>query len=140
MTWLPMASRKRRSAVQQSRRHRHRVRLRGVAVWARVARRLVAACQEAGFAPDTAFEDPPVNAMLARLSDEREVGLAPASFAEHAADLSSTLTVRDVVAPQIPADLSVLWSVTGHSPAVAGVLATARRCAERHSWLTRPTM
>lgn len=100
---------------------------------------ILAACQGAGFSPDVcAFEDPPVNAMLARLSGGREVGLAPASFAEHAANLSSTLTVRDVVDPQIPADLSVLWPTTGPSPAVAGVLATARRCAERHGWLTRP--
>lgn len=100
---------------------------------------ILAACQGAGFSPDVcAFEDPPVNAMLARLSGGREVGLAPASFAEHAANLSSTLTVRDVVDPQIPADLSVLWPTTGPSPAVAGVLATARRCAERHGLLTRP--
>jgi DNA-binding transcriptional LysR family regulator len=100
---------------------------------------IVAACQEAGFSPDIcAFEDPPVNAMLARLAGGREVGLAPASFAEHAANMSSTLTVRDIIDPQIPADLSVLWPTTGPSPAVAGVLATARRCAERHGWLTRP--
>ncbi|RPF19902.1 LysR substrate-binding domain-containing protein [Myceligenerans xiligouense] len=100
---------------------------------------IVAACQEAGFSPDIrAFEDPPVNAMLARLSGGREVGLAPASFAEHAANLGSSLTVRDVVDPQIAADLSMMWPTTDHSPAVAGVLATARRCAERHGWLRGP--
>lgn len=97
---------------------------------------IVAACRQAGFSPDVrAFEDPPVNAMLARLSGGREVGLAPASFAAHAANLSTTLTVRDVVDPQIPADLSVLWPTDDTSPAIAGVLATARRCAERHGWL-----
>ncbi|MFF0341754.1 LysR substrate-binding domain-containing protein [Kribbella sp. NPDC004875] len=100
---------------------------------------IVAACQEAGFAPQIcAFEDPPVNAMLARLSGGREVGLAPASFAEHAAKLGTTLTVRDVVDPPIAADLSILWPTNDPSPAIASVLATARRCAERHEWLGSP--
>lgn len=100
---------------------------------------IVAACQEAGFTPEIcAFEDPPVNAMLARLSGGREVGLAPASFAEHAANLGTTLTVRDVVDPPIAADLSVLWPTNDPSPAIASVLATARRCAERHGWLRGP--
>ncbi|MFC7022961.1 LysR substrate-binding domain-containing protein [Promicromonospora thailandica] len=100
---------------------------------------IVAACQEVGFSPAVrAFEAPPVNAMLARLSTGREVGLAPTSFAEHAANLGDTLTVREVVDPQAAADLSVLWPATGASPAVAGVLATARRCAERLGWLRGP--
>jgi hypothetical protein len=43
---------------------------------------IVAACQEAGFSPEIcAFEGPPVNVVLARLSSGREVGPAPASFA-----------------------------------------------------------
>jgi DNA-binding transcriptional LysR family regulator len=100
---------------------------------------IVAACQEAGFTPEIcAFEDPPVNAMLARLSGGREVGLAPASFAEHAANLGTALTVRDVVDPQVAADLSVLWPTNDPSPAIASVLTTARRCAERHLWLRGP--
>ncbi|MFJ3407090.1 LysR substrate-binding domain-containing protein [Promicromonospora sp. NPDC090134] len=100
---------------------------------------IVAACQEAGFSPDIcAFEDPPVNAMLARLSGGREIGLAPASFAEHAANLGTTLTVRDVVDPPIAADLSVLWPTNEPSPAIANVLATARHCADRHGWLRSP--
>jgi len=100
---------------------------------------IVAACHEAGFAPGIrAFEDPPVNAMLARLSSGREVGLAPASFAEHAAKASTSVTVRDVVDPPIAAELSVLWPTNDPSPAIAGVLATARRCAERHGWRRSP--
>ncbi|WP_255415740.1 LysR substrate-binding domain-containing protein [Promicromonospora sp. AC04] len=102
---------------------------------------IVAACQEAGFTPEIcAFEEPPVNAMLARLSGGREVGLAPASFAEHAANLGTTLAVRDVVDPQVAADLSVLWPTNDPSPAIASVLATARRCAERNGWLRRTTL
>ncbi|MBO0607836.1 LysR family transcriptional regulator [Myceligenerans salitolerans] len=101
--------------------------------------RIVAACHEVGFTPEVcAFEDPPVNAMLARLSGGREVGLAPASFAEHAANLGTALTVRDVVDPQIPAELSILWSTNDPATAVASILATARRCAERHHWLRGP--
>jgi hypothetical protein len=74
---------------------------------------IVAACQEAGFAPKIcAFEDPPVNPMLARLASGREVGLAP--------------------------DLSILWPTNDPSPVIASVLATARRCAERHRWLRGP--
>ena len=103
--------------------------------------RIVAACHEVGFAPEIcAFEDPPVNAMLARLSSGREVGLAPASFAEHAAMASTSVTARDVVDPQIAADLSVLWPTNDMSPAIASVLATARRCAGRHGWLRSPTL
>jgi DNA-binding transcriptional LysR family regulator len=100
---------------------------------------IVAACHEAGFAPEIcAFEDPPVNAMLARLSSGREVGLAPASFADHAANLGTALTVRDVVDPQIPAELSILWPTNDPSPAIASVLDTARRCAVRQHWLRGP--
>jgi DNA-binding transcriptional LysR family regulator len=101
---------------------------------------IVAACQEAGFAPEIcAFEAPPVNAMLARLSGGREVGLAPASFAEHAANLGTSLTARDVVDPQIAAELSILWPTNDPSPAILNVLATARRSAVLHGWLRGPT-
>ncbi|WP_326597917.1 LysR substrate-binding domain-containing protein [Streptomyces sp. NBC_01803] len=100
---------------------------------------IVAACHEAGFSPEIcAFEDPPVNAMLARLSSGREVGLAPKSFAEHAAKANTGIVRRDVVDPLIVAELSVLWPANDPSPAIAGVLATARRCAERNGWLRRP--
>ena len=47
-----------------------------------------------------------MNAMLARLSSGREVSLAPASFAEHAAKTSPGIAVRDVVDPPITAELS----------------------------------
>lgn len=101
---------------------------------------IVAACHEAGFSPEIrAFEDPPVNAMLARLSGGREVGLAPASFAEHAANAGATVAARAVIDPPIAADLSVLWPTNDRSPGIASLLATARRCAERHGWLRGPT-
>ncbi|MGW7680831.1 LysR substrate-binding domain-containing protein [Kribbella sp. NPDC054772] len=102
---------------------------------------IVAVFHDAGFAPEIcAFEDPPVNAMLARLSSGREVGLAPASFAEHAANASTRVTVRDLVEPTIMSELSILWPTNDLSPAIANVLVTARRCAERHEWLRSPTM
>jgi DNA-binding transcriptional LysR family regulator len=101
---------------------------------------IVAACHEAGFSPDIhAFDDPPVNAMLARLSSGREVGLAPRSFAEHAARASTSIALCDVVEPSILAELSVLWPANDPSPAIASVLTTARRHAERNGWLRVPT-
>ncbi|MFI9535790.1 LysR family transcriptional regulator [Nocardia fusca] len=100
---------------------------------------IVAACHEAGFSPDIrAFEEPPVNAMLARLSSGREVGLAPASFAEHAAKAGTGILLRDVIDPPILAELSMLWPANDPSPAIASVLAIARRCAARHGWLRHP--
>jgi DNA-binding transcriptional LysR family regulator len=100
---------------------------------------IVAACHEAGFSPEIrAFEEPPVNAMLARLSSGREVSLAPASFAEHAAKAGTGIILRDVVEPPIPAELSMLWPANDPSPAIASVLAIARRCAERNGWLRHP--
>jgi DNA-binding transcriptional LysR family regulator len=102
---------------------------------------IIAACHEAGFSPEIrAFEEPPVNAMLARLSSGREVGLAPASFAEHAAKAGTGILLRDVVDPPILAELSMLWPANDPSPAIASVLATARRCAERNGWLRHPLM
>ncbi|AQW48829.1 LysR substrate-binding domain-containing protein [Streptomyces violaceusniger] len=100
---------------------------------------IVAACHEAGFSPKIrAFEEPPVNAMLARLSSGGDVGLAPTSFAEHAAKTSTSIIRRDVVDPSIVAELSVLWPAKDPSPAIASVLATARRCAEHNGWLRSP--
>ncbi|MGW3431771.1 LysR family transcriptional regulator [Streptomyces melanosporofaciens] len=100
---------------------------------------IVAACHEAGFSPKIcAFEEPPVNAMLARLSSGRNVGLAPTSFAEHAAKAGTSIIRRDVVDPSIVAELSVLWPTKDPSPAIASVLATARRCAEHNGWLRSP--
>ncbi|WP_280399330.1 LysR substrate-binding domain-containing protein [Nocardia carnea] len=100
---------------------------------------IVAAFREAGFEPEIcAFDAPPVYAMLARLAGGREIGLAPASFAEHAATTAAGIVVRDVVDPPILADLSILWRATDPSPALANVLATARHCAEKHKWLRDP--
>ncbi|MFE7569135.1 LysR family transcriptional regulator [Streptomyces sp. NPDC057539] len=100
---------------------------------------IVAACREAGFSPNIcAFEEPPVNAMLARLSSGHNVGLAPTSFAEHAAKAGTSIIRRDVVDPSIVAELSVLWPTKDPSPAIASVLATARRCAEDNGWLHSP--
>ncbi|GHH38797.1 transcriptional regulator [Lentzea cavernae] len=100
---------------------------------------IIAACQEAGFSPTIcAFDEPPVSATLARLSSGREVSLAPASFAEHAAKTSPGTVVREVVDPSIPAELSVLWPANDPSPAIAHVVDTARRCAERNEWLRHP--
>ncbi|GAB2629039.1 LysR family transcriptional regulator [Paractinoplanes abujensis] len=97
---------------------------------------IVDACQQAGFTPRIrTFEEPPVSAMLARLSTGREVGLAPASFAELAARAGTPVVHRRIVDPPIMAELSMLWAGTGQSPALADLLATARRCAGRDGWL-----
>ncbi|GAA5057313.1 LysR substrate-binding domain-containing protein [Nocardia callitridis] len=100
---------------------------------------IVAACHEAGFSPDIcAFEEPPVNAMLARVAGGRDIGLAPASFAENAARPGTGIVHRDLVDPPIQAELSVLWPANDPAPAIASVLTTARRCAERNGWLRDP--
>ncbi|MGI5221739.1 LysR substrate-binding domain-containing protein [Nocardia sp. CA-290969] len=100
---------------------------------------IVAAFREAGFAPEIcAFDEPPVYAMLARLAGGREIGLAPASFAEHAATTAAGIVVRAVVDPPILADLSMLWPANDPSPAIANVRSTARQCAEEHKWLRNP--
>lgn len=100
---------------------------------------IVAACQEAGFTPKVlAFQDPPVNAMLARLSGGREIGLAPGSFAKNAAKAGTNIICRGVVDPTMQAELSMLWPTHHPSPAIARVLATARRCAEQNGWLSTP--
>ncbi|GAA1594195.1 LysR substrate-binding domain-containing protein [Kribbella hippodromi] len=97
---------------------------------------IVAACDEAGFVPDIcAFDEPPISAMLPRLAGGREVGLAPASFAEHAAKTSAGIVSRDVVDPPITAELSILWAAHDPSPAIASVIDLARSCAQRNKWL-----
>ena len=97
---------------------------------------IVAACHQAGFTPRiSTFEMPPVNAMLSRLAGGREVGLAPASFTEHAAKAGIGIIHRDIIAPPIAAEFSVLWPTTDPSPAIAGVIATTRRYAEHSGWL-----
>ncbi|AGZ40551.1 LysR family substrate-binding domain-containing protein [Actinoplanes friuliensis] len=97
---------------------------------------IVAACHQAGFTPRiSTFEEPPVNAMLSRLASGHEVGLAPASFTEHAAKAGIGVTHRNITTPTIKAEFSMLWSTSDPSPAVAGVVATTRRYAERHGWL-----
>ncbi|MBL7253109.1 LysR substrate-binding domain-containing protein [Paractinoplanes lichenicola] len=100
---------------------------------------IVAACHQAGFTPRLrAFDEPPVNAMLSRLASGREVGLAPASFTEHAAKAGTGVVHRDIVDPSITAEFSVLWPTTDPSPAITGVIATVRRHARLHGWLGDP--
>ncbi|MFD4407668.1 LysR substrate-binding domain-containing protein [Nocardia sp. NPDC058499] len=100
---------------------------------------IVAAFHAAGFSPEIcAFDEPPGYAMLARLAGGREVGLAPASFAEHAATTAAGIILRDIVDPPILAELSMLWPANDPSPAIADVLVTARRCAEHNKWLRNP--
>jgi hypothetical protein len=82
-----------------------------------------------------AFEDPPVSAMTARLTGGREVALSPRSFAVHAAQASPGLVAREVVAPAITAELSILWPTHDPAPAVAPFLESTRACAAALGWL-----
>jgi hypothetical protein len=101
--------------------------------------RIVTACEQAGFQPRLqAFPDPPVSAMLARLPGGREIGLAPASLAVHAAESSLDVVARDIVDPVIQAELSILWPARAASPAVAHFLDSARRCATNKGWVAGP--
>jgi DNA-binding transcriptional LysR family regulator len=102
--------------------------------------RILAACEEAGFEPRIqAFPDPPVNAMLARLSAGREVGLIPASFAFHAAGAQSGILAREIVEPAIPLELSIMWPAPAISAATTTFLESARRCATSNGWLRAPS-
>ncbi|MCO8276234.1 LysR substrate-binding domain-containing protein [Actinoplanes sp. TRM 88003] len=95
---------------------------------------IVAACHRAGFTPRLrAFDDPPIHAMLSRLAGGREVGLAPASFAAHAAMAGPGVTHRDIGDPPMLAEFSLLWPTSGASPVVAELIAAVRRYAA-HSW------
>lgn len=101
--------------------------------------RIVAACNNAGFEPRIqTFEDPPVNAMLARLPTGREVGLTPASFALQAASGTSGLLAREIVDPMILAELSMLWRSDDPSGAIATFLDSARLYSQRNGWV-QPT-
>jgi len=98
--------------------------------------RIVTACERAGFQPRLqAFENPPVNAMLARLPGGQEVGLTPASFAVHAAEAVSGIVAREIVDPAIVAELSMLWPTHDPSSAIASFRDSARSCATRNGWL-----
>jgi DNA-binding transcriptional LysR family regulator len=100
--------------------------------------RIVAACQRAGFQPRIqTFEDPPVSAMVARLSGGREIGLTPASFAIHAAEAGADIVAREIVKPTILAELSILWPARAPSTALAGFLENARSCAADKGWLAQ---
>jgi DNA-binding transcriptional LysR family regulator len=101
--------------------------------------RIVAACERAGFQPRIqTFQDPPVNAMLARLPGGREIGLTPASLAIHAADAGPDIVARKIVDPVIQAELSILWPARAPSAAVAHFLDSARRCATDNGWIAAP--
>lgn len=101
--------------------------------------RILAACERAGFQPRIqTFQDPPVNAMLARLPSGREIGLTPASFAIHAADAGPDIVARKIVDPVIQAELSILWPAHAPSAAVAHFLDSARRCATNKGWVAAP--
>ncbi|MHA3704539.1 LysR family transcriptional regulator [Jatrophihabitans sp. YIM 134969] len=98
---------------------------------------ITTALARAGISPRLRdFDNPPVSAMLSRLASGREVGLAPASFVRHAARTGAGITDREVVAPTVVARFALVWSATDPSPAVARVLATARRRAAQHGWLS----
>jgi hypothetical protein len=77
--------------------------------------------------------------MLARLPSGREVNLAPASFALHAAAAEPGIVAREIAQPAIMAEWSILWPQRAQSAAVARFLDSARRCAAENNWLLSPT-
>jgi len=100
---------------------------------------IIAACEQAGFQPSvTAFPDPPLPAMLARLPAGREVNLAPASFALHAATAHLGIVAREIADPGIFAEWSITWPARAQSAAIARFLESARRCADENNWLRSP--
>ena len=102
--------------------------------------RIIAACEEAGFQPPvTAFPDPPPHAMLARLPAGREVNLAPASFALHAAAAEPGIVALNIAEPGIQAEWSILWPARARSAAITRFLDSTRRCAYENDWLPSPT-
>jgi DNA-binding transcriptional LysR family regulator len=102
--------------------------------------RIIAACGLVGFEPDIrAFPDPPLPAMLARLSAGREINLSPASFALHAAAAHLGIVAREIVEPAVLAEWSILWPERARSAAIARVLESARRCAHENNWLSSPS-
>ena len=101
--------------------------------------RIIAACEQAGFQPSVrAFADPPLPAMLARLPGGREINLAPASFALHAATAHLGIVARKIAEPGILAEWSILWPARAQSAAIARFLESARRCAREKNWLRSP--
>jgi DNA-binding transcriptional LysR family regulator len=97
---------------------------------------IISACNQAGFQPRvTAFPNPPFHAMLARLPAGREVNVAPASFALHAAAAQLGIVARKVVDPEIPAEWSIVWAERAQSAAITRFLESARRCSEENGWL-----
>ena len=100
---------------------------------------IIAACEQSGFEPRVkVFADPPPQAMLARLQAGREVGLPPVSLASHAAAAEPGLIAREIVQPQILAEWSILWAARAQSAAIARVLESAHRCADKNDWLRTP--
>ena len=73
--------------------------------------------------------------MLARLPAGREVNLAPASFAFHAAAAEMGIVARRLVDPEIPAEWSLVWAERARATAIARFLESARRCSKEHGWL-----
>jgi DNA-binding transcriptional LysR family regulator len=98
--------------------------------------RVVAACEEAGFQPHIqSFNDPPPQAMVARLRANREVGVPPASFAYHTAAGDPGYVANRIIRPEIQMEWSILWSATSPSIAVNRFLESVRRCARERGWL-----
>jgi DNA-binding transcriptional LysR family regulator len=98
--------------------------------------RVVAACEQHGFQPEIrAFSDPPPQAMVARLSTTREVGIPPASFAYHTAAADAGLVARKIAEPEIMVEWSILWPARVQSEATTRFLESARHCAEERGWL-----
>jgi DNA-binding transcriptional LysR family regulator len=94
------------------------------------------ACERAGFQPRvTAYERPPVHAMLGRLQAGREVCPAPGSFAFHAAAAEPGIVARKLAEPEITAEWSILWPARAESVSIDRFLESARRCAYENGWL-----
>lgn len=97
---------------------------------------VASAFREAGFSPALrVFDAPPVNAMLSRLALGREVGLAPASFAEQAARAATGVLHRSIAGQAMVAEFSLVWSASDPSPTIADIIETARLCALRSGWM-----
>jgi DNA-binding transcriptional LysR family regulator len=101
--------------------------------------RIMEACESVGFRPRVnAPRNPPVLASIARLPGLREVGLIPASFAFHLADAQPGVVAREIVAPAVLVEWSILSPASTKSVSIARFLESARRCASANDWLTPP--
>jgi DNA-binding transcriptional LysR family regulator len=97
----------------------------------------VDACEESGFHPHIkSIRNAPPQAMLARLHSGKEVGLTPASFANHAVGATTDVVARRIVQPEILEEWSLVWSARDQSAAIQGVLNCIRRCALENGWLS----